>query len=153
MWSWRPIQSSHPILLWQYSPMQTISYIKLCFGHFKIVCIFLLWFLWYFDLKLLSNGRLVELSRRQPAQVVFLIFSREKLPWGVRFICALTLSVGFLLYRIVYQMDFTHICLNDVLHNITFPINRSMAHDKNSIVLLIGQLFIDISITSYGIYW
>ena len=50
-------------------------------------------------------------------------------------------------------MDFTHICLNDLLHNITFPINRSMAQDKHSIVLLIGQLFIDISITAYAVYW
>ena len=116
--------------------------------------------IWWFDQVIsyiIQNGigRIEQFWERQRVRTVFIIlFSRNRyIPKAVKLCAALTLAIGFLLYRIVYNMDFTHTCFYDLLQSVTIEINRNMYHDKNSIVLLIGQIFIDVSIPAYAIYW
>lgn len=62
-------------------------------------------------------------------------------------------TVGFLIYRIVYSQDLTRSCFYDLLHEILYPVNRVMERDKYSIIILIGQWFMELSLLGMIALW
>jgi hypothetical protein len=65
----------------------------------------------------------------------------------------LLLTVGFGIYRIVYQMDLTSSCFRDAGHELLFPLNRLMDRDPDAIITLVGQLLMDGSILFTMLWW
>ena len=70
-----------------------------------------------------------------------------------KFLLILLLSTGFGLYRFLYDMDFTNECIFDLSHDLLYPFNRMIDNDPNLVILLIGQIIMDLFVFFMMAFW
>lgn len=83
------------------------------------------------------------------------LLEKEQIPPRIilRVIFLTAASMVFLIYRFFYKAEDT-LCLRDVWHNFTQPLNSALDRDNNDNILIgIGQVIMDFWIVSTCIFW
>ena len=68
-------------------------------------------------------------------------------------VIAFMFSLGYLLYRLLYEKYTGTLCNIDKYHQLTYAANRKLFHGWDNLIIGIGQLLMDGWVLFTAIYW